>query len=194
MRTRGWMLVACLVATASPAVATTTWLGVNGGVAVPTGDFGDDANLGFTFGGSVDVRITETSSVGGEIGYAPFSGSDELESALSSLTGEVVDASLSAIPITATARLWIPSSGTVAPFLRFGVGAYLLRTTIEGETFEVDDSETAVGVNLGGGVAFETGENMMLGTDALYHYISTEGGAANLFTLRAVLFFELGGE
>jgi opacity protein-like surface antigen len=82
----------------------------------------------------------------------------------------------------------------MTPFLRAGLGAYLLKTKVEGETFEGDDDETDLGFNIGGGLLIHSSSNMAIGGDLLYHYIATEDEATNLFTLRAVLMFGVGGE
>jgi opacity protein-like surface antigen len=192
VRLKAWLLVAGL-ACAVPAHAATTYFGINGGLALPVGDFGDAANTGFTLGASLDIPVNDMWWLGGEVGWAGFGGSDDLEDALSILAGEDVDVSFRAIPIIATARLMIPTQGTVAPFVRGGLGAYMFTAELEGETFEDDDSETDLGFNLGGGFLARTGGSMMWGADLIYHYIATEDESTNVLTVRGLLLFGTGG-
>lgn len=193
MKLSGWIVIAALAASAGPAAASSTWIGVNGGVGLPLGDFADLADTGFQIGGSAEVEVSPMWSVGGEIGFMSFGGDSDVEDVLSFFYGESVDVSFRLIPITAIARLNFPTESNVQPFLRGGVGAYMGTSKIDGQSFSDDESSTDIGFNLGGGMTVASSGNVRFGGDVIYHYIATEDTATNLFTLRFLVLFGAGG-
>lgn len=186
--------VLALTVSATPSFASgPTWLGVNAGVNVPTGDFGDFASLGFFGGATGTMMINEQFGVGGDINFHSFGVSDDYEELLAALAGEPVDVSLSAVQITPHAKYFFGSGSDFTPYAKFGVGIYNLRAKVESASVgSSDDSESKLGFNLGVGGMIKASETMAYGVELLYHTIMTDDESSSLFTIGGVLNFGFG--
>jgi opacity protein-like surface antigen len=202
-------------ATAAPAAAQaaselrTVRFGVQGGLAMPTGEDADFLDTGFSVGGTIDWRLVNRPfGLRFDVGYQRLGLSDDFEAV-------EVDGSASVLSGTGAVVLSIPTAGAVRPYLLGGAGAYHMRVSLDipdvfgGCDFDGDDaverradaaaprasrvggaatgaarvtcaeSETKFGLHAGAGLAFPLG-----GIDGYvegrFHSIFTEDGNTNV--------------
>ncbi len=202
---RSVTLVAALLAMAAPAAhgasAKTVMFNVNGGVSLPTGDFGDanlfDAKTGFQVGGSVDYMVTEMIAIGVDGSYnrnksgregdvLDLGGGD---------TGKVDKDKFTTIQFGAHAKWMFPvQGGPIGPYALIGLGAYNGKeeftetTTTIGGTPTTSSGEfkydTRFGGKLGLGAVYKATEQVGIGIEGDYNFISEDkaktGGTSSL--------------
>lgn len=138
--------------------ARTVRFGVQGGLSMPTGDFGDVAEMGFLIGGMMDIRpATLPVDFRIDLAYNRWGLDDG---------GLDLDGSFSGLSLGGNVVVAIPTEGTVGPYVLGGLGMY--RTTIEVE--DEDESETDLGMQLGGGLNFRL-SGFETFVEARYHKI-----------------------
>jgi len=137
--------VLTVVVAAAPASAQddtgprTIRIGAAAGLAMPMGDFGDVAEMGFNVTGTVDAQPAALPvGVRVDVMYNRFGLED-------------VDGNSSILAGLLNAVLSFGTQTSAQPYLIGGVGVYRAAFDIDGGD---DDSETAFGVGLGGGVRF----------------------------------------
>jgi outer membrane protein W len=183
--------------------------GVNGGVVVPTGDFGDFAEMGFQGGVYGDYMVNEQFGVGLGVGYVTVDAKDEYLDgwkALAELAGVVdytVDICTSIIPVTLHGK-WFPpmKDSKVAPYVVAGGGMYMMTSkwdetgTLEGEDIgsSHDETETKAGIFGGAGVDFKASPQVKVGVFATMHDIFTDGTSTMYFNAGVNVGFGLGGK
>lgn len=180
--------IACLAFAAGAARAETNWVGLHGGAALPTGDFGDFASTGFDIGASGTWMFQPTWGVGVDVGYFMWGGKDEPAG---------VDASANAIQATGHFLFMVPSESTMKPWLKAGVGIYNIGGKVEGAGpgFDFDDSEANFGFNIGGGVNLSNSPTMSYGIGAAFHSVA-EGDLfdnTQFITINLNVMFGVGG-
>jgi len=139
--------LALSAAVAAPASAQATEdlrtvrFGVQGGLSMPMGDFGDVAGTGFTIGGLADFRPASLPfGIRFNVDYSNW-GVDE----------DLGDGSFNMISGTAAAMFTVPTTGGISPYVLGGIGMYSLGCS------EDCDRESEFGFNLGGGLNFNLG-------------------------------------
>ena len=143
------LLVVVLMFVASPVLlAQDVSFGVNGELAMPTGDIGDTSSIGFGVSGQVEYPFSGQLIGVGNIGFLYFGEKDN-----SGLT-------MSVIPIKAGAKYMFDEAGT--GFYGIGqLGMYLWSWKVEyelfGETISADGNESEFGFAFGGGYLFDSG-------------------------------------
>ena len=123
--------------------------GVQAGLSMPTGDFGDGANMGFLVGGTLDLRPAALPVYfRADLAYQRWGLDDE------AFGGLDVDGNASQISLAGNVVFPFPTEGMARPYVLGGLGIY--RSTISAEFLgeEQDESETDLGFQLGGGVQF----------------------------------------
>jgi hypothetical protein len=168
MRIKAAVLAVTLCMFAGSAYAGSTWIGGNGGVGLPTGDYGDMAATGWHLGGTAMRQVNENWGFGGELGYHSWGGSN-----LVNVGGDKWN--FSAVQATGQARFMIPSSGNVKPYLSAGVGMYSFGAKLTSASGNMDTSESDMGFNFGAGMNFMSKGNSTWGFDGSYHVINTSG-------------------
>jgi opacity protein-like surface antigen len=117
----------------------TVRVGVAAGLAMPMGDFGDFADMGFNVTGTVDAQPAALPvGVRLDVMYNRFGLSD-------------VDGNASILAGLLNAVLSFGTQTSAQPYFIGGVGLYRAAFDIDNVG---DDSETAFGIGLGGGVRF----------------------------------------
>ncbi len=182
------LLAAVLVTSASAAHAGDMTFGLNGGVAVPMGDFGDAFKLGFGGGVYADYWIKPTYAFGADINGSFFSAKDDQLDALKTAFPAYPDPSAKANLINFGVHgLWAPSmeGASMKPYITYGVGMYHIASKIEDSDPSVnfDDSENKIGINGGAGVDFAASEMMTVGVGAKFHHVLTEDEATQFITV-----------
>ena len=189
----------------------------NGGLGLPLGDlagegeFGDlkrgSAKTGFGFGGTLEFFVTDFISVGGNFTYRSFGMKTEdwdeelvaqLESELQwDLPGATATAAIDAkhqiLSFGVFGKGIMPTSGPVAPYLKFGLGMGKLKSPhdlsgsifYEGSKFDYDgsidrDVDVKIYGELGGGILFELSENVAVTGELLFTHLMTDGADADV--------------
>ena len=186
------MVLASTVAlfAAGVAQAAPGWVGVTGGIGVPTGDFGDAAESGFNGGVTGTWGLNKMFGIGADVVYHQFKGKDLP-------AGD----ELTVTPLQATAHVcWMPElAGSKAmPYLTAGAGVYATKVKYEAGTTSgfasSDTTLTKFGFNVGGGVSWKVNDKFAPGIEAKYHNISTEGTSTSFFTVAITLLWSAWGK
>lgn len=139
-------------------------LGVNGGAAIPTGDFGDDFDLGWGGNALFVYHISPNADLTASAGYLTWSGKDSL------------DVTFSSIPVMIGARYLFGKE----KFFGYGsaeLGVHFTTLDLpevdlgEGEVFGGSESNTYFGWALGAGVLYKINEKIDLDLSAKYNMI-----------------------
>ena len=165
------------------------WLGVNGGIGLPFGDFAHKATSGFNLGLTGDYLVYENLAVGGELSWHSFGGNDNLEKDLSAKLRTSADLKISVVPATVHAKYFLPAGQTVTPFVKGALGLYNYKERTEYGTNNTEHSSTRIGFQVGGGANFKSVTSMLYGFDFMYLYIATEDKATNMLVVRGQLMF-----
>jgi opacity protein-like surface antigen len=129
--------------------------GVQGGVSMPTGDFGDLANMGFIVGGLLDVKPASM----------PVGFRFNVDYQRWGVDSEIADGNFSSMSGTGAVMFTVPTTGGISPYLLGGVGMY--RFDCSGDDLECE-AENEFGFNLGGGLNFGLG-TLDTGVEVRYH-------------------------
>lgn len=168
-------LAAVILLAPGAARAQSFTFGLTGGVAAPTGDFGDVYKNGFMGGAFGDFWMNNNLGIGLDVLYSK----NDAESGFG-------DRSLTLIPITAHAKLaFTPQSAMVTPWVQGGAGMYNLSSKVETITGSSTSSDTKFGFHFGGGLDFRTMPTFGVGLAAMYHIVPdglASGTSANWFT------------
>jgi opacity protein-like surface antigen len=186
------LLLSLIVVTGAFAAGAMTF-GVDGGVAMPMGTFGDYFKMGFMGGAFGEYGINEQFAIGVGADYVKVGVKDEykslLEAEASDLAGEAVtvDVTESLIPITAYVK-WTPpmKDSKVSPYVEVGGGYYMMKgeikASVAGASINASDTTNKPGFFGGAGVDYKASPQVKVGVFAKYHDILTEGDSAQLFT------------
>jgi outer membrane protein W len=156
---------------------------IGGGLelALPMGDFGDAANMGFGFTLAGQYGFRPNIDFMAQLGYIMWSGKDAFE-----------DYDWSAIPIQFGAKYFFAPSGN-----RFYVGGlagfhmFKVKADYNHPVFghvEVSDSEAEFGLAPMGGYEMAVGQNMVLDLSARYQFVSDD---LSYFGARVGLLYKL---
>jgi opacity protein-like surface antigen len=140
----GLTLVAAVAAPASAQMnddLRTVRFGVQGGLSMPMGDFGDVANSGYIIGGLLDLRPANLPfGVRFNVDYQSWGSDLDIDSNM--LSG------------TAAAMFTVPTTGGISPYVLGGIGMY--RADCDNDEL-CPEAETEFGLNVGGGLNFNLG-------------------------------------
>ncbi len=177
-------LTLMLVAPPAHAAQGDWMIGLNGGTAIPMGDFKDGAKLGFMGGVGVGYAVTEVVSVGVDGSFIMNDGSDLLNTFLTDYatfiegTPTTVTGKTSMIQGGAHAKYMFPMSGEskISPYAVVGLGVYNLKAKTESSnaSWAGDASESKFGGRGGLGLSYKASENVGVGVEGTFHYISTD--------------------
>ena len=154
--------------------------GVDGGIAMPMGDFGDEYGMGYTAGVFGDYGINEQFAIGIAADYIVPSLKDEFK-----VSG--IDIKTTIIPVVLQAK-WTPpmKDSKVAPYIMAGGGIYMMQVKagekVGGVEVSVSANENKPGFFGGVGVDFKASPQVKLGVFGKYHDILTEGTSTALIT------------
>jgi len=177
----------------APAHAGGLSFGVNGGMGMPTSDYGQAFKLGWGGGVTADYGLMPMIGLGADLGYQANSAKDEINAAASAAAGYPVTISTSAFNYGVHGTL-TPPMVMVHPFLQVGVGAYSTSLKVEGGGATTSGSSTKFGYNVGGGMSFTVAPTMTLGVSATYNVISAKdelGFNPTWFGVRTGLTFKI---
>ena len=197
------LAAALIVLAAAPvhALARTVTINLNGGVSLPTGDFKSTdflyAKSGFQFGGGVDYMITEKLAVGVDGSFNKNKHGDEGVTIVSGGDTYTLDKDrFTTIQFGAHAKWMFPmQGGPISPYALLGLGAYNLKEAWT-ETFTVGGTATTssgdykfgtkFGGKLGLGAMFKATEQVGIGLEGEYNFVSQDKADAGMSSLQFV--------
>ncbi|MEW5701299.1 MAG: outer membrane beta-barrel protein [Candidatus Zixiibacteriota bacterium] len=168
-------------------------VGPGAGAAIPMGDFGDAADIGFGFGGVGDYMLTPNLAVGADFMYNMLGAKVEED-----LEDVSVD-DFKLLQITGHAKYFFGQDGAkMTPYLFGGAGFYNMKGGVSVDIGDIDldvsASSTEFGVNGGAGMLFKAGEKMKVGVQGAFHNVMTEGDATQYISAGAFLLFTFGAQ
>lgn len=170
-------------------------LGGGIGLSMPTGDGSEYWKAGFIINGEYFKKFSDNIFIGGRAAWNRWTpDEDELLADVGNLGGVSVDISGSAsvIELIPSARYYLTTNqGEQLQFFgQAGLGLFIIsldakvKASYMGQSFDmgIDDSDSNLGINLGGGAIFDLG-NMKLSICPLYNIIFTSGESTSYFTV-----------
>jgi opacity protein-like surface antigen len=153
------------------------------GATVPLGDFSDGANLGWHLGGLIEYKPASVPvNLRGEITYHRNGLKDDFFSDEDPNIGNVDGtASMLAFVGNAIIPFGDPAS-TARPYAIGGLGLYRLKVAGDFGSFDISDTQTKFGLNVGGGFTFNL-SGFETFVEARYHSIFTEDGNTSMIPI-----------
>ncbi len=158
-------------------------LSVQGGIAIPTGDFGDAAGMGFGGSTTFMYEVSPMLHITGSIGYSTWGPKEDLPAGF--------DYSFSSIPVLVGAR-YVLGKGNFLPYISAELGMHFLSSTVKSPFFgDQSDSEAKFGFAPGAGFFFAFNPKTMLDVSLKYNIITTEGSSTSYLGINAGVAFAL---
>jgi opacity protein-like surface antigen len=145
--------------------------GVQGGITLPMGEYGDVAETGFNVGGYLQWRpANQVFGVRGELQYHRTDIKDEvLDDFSPDATGNFSLLYFGVAPVLEVAP---PESG-IGWYILAGVGMYQVKTSVTETGIDVSTSESEIGFNAGAGLRFRFG-SATLYVETRYHGVRVD--------------------
>jgi opacity protein-like surface antigen len=153
-------------------------VGLQAGVAVPLGDFGDGYKTGFGGQGTFAYHLNPMFDVTASVGYLTWSGKD-------------ADYKFSSVPVLAGVRYYF-GKDNFNPYLAGELGIHFV--TFDVPTIVIpgygtigggSESKSYFGFGAGAGFLYKMGPNLDLDVNAKYNSISTEGSSSSYISIMA---------
>lgn len=161
-------------------------ISVQGGVFLPTGDFGDAAGTGFGGTGTFLYDLSPMFQVTGSVGYATWGSKEDLPAGW--------EYSFSSIPVQVGLR-YAFGKGNFLPYVAAETGIHFLSSKVTyeyfGQTFTSDDSESKFGFAPGAGFLYNFNPKTGLDVTLKYNMIFTEGSTTTYLGINAGVAFAL---
>jgi opacity protein-like surface antigen len=144
-------------------------LGFNGGAAIPTGDFGDDFDMGWGGNALFIYHISPNADFTGSAGYLFWNAKDAED-------GTAINVTFSSIPVLIGAR-YLFGKEKIFGYGSAELGAHFTTLDLpevdlgEGEVFGGSESNTYFGWALGAGLLYKINEKLDLDFSAKYNMI-----------------------
>jgi len=167
-------------------------LEISGGAGLnsPLGEYGDQAELGYSLAGGLGYRVIPWLSVGFELGYNGNKAPDEFTQAV----GPDIEMSTSIFSYSGVAKLIYPV-GRHGVFAKGSIGNYRGSAKVTTPLGEVSVNNTDLGYGFGGGFNFAGAKNSAFFVDVTYHTIAFDGADSNTnyvtFNVGATFMFDL---
>ena len=153
-------------------------VGVQAGVAIPMGDFGDGYKMGFGGTGTFAYHVNPMLDVTGSVGYLTWSGKD-------------ADFKFNSIPVLAGVRYYF-GQGKFHPYVAGELGMHF--TTVDVPTYTIPGfgtfgggsaSDSFFGFGAGAGFLYQLGPKLDLDVNAKFSSISSSGSASSYVNIMA---------
>ena len=172
---------ALLMLGAGAASAGSNYVGLTGGMGIPTGDYSNAASTGYQFGATGTHYVNDMWGFGGDLAYHGWGASSDMKDALElAYPGEDAKLNFTALQATAHATMSFQNSGNVRPYAQFGLGLYNIGAKFSSTSGDATDSQSKLGYNIGAGMNFLTSSNMQWGLSGAYHIIPVDSGDSNI--------------
>ncbi|MBI5710336.1 MAG: porin family protein [Candidatus Eisenbacteria bacterium] len=158
-------LLACLLVVPVGHAAKGDFIfGLQGGLSVPTGDYGDSLKSGFMGGVYGDYMVHEMFAIGVDASYNKNDGK-ELPA------GDEVKSTI--VQFGAHGK-WVPDmkDAPVSPFVQLGAGLYNVKREMTVSSVPSDTTVNKFGFNLGAGLDYKATPQVSVGVFGNYHNIS----------------------
>jgi len=145
-------------------------LGLDLGPNIPVGDFGDVAETGLGFKIVFKYFFNDNVAFMANIGYSSFEWEENYWFGRGWGRGD--DFRFNIVPINLNVEYHF-GGNPLKPYLSGGLGIYALSINNDNDNWDDDDryQSTEVGLNLGGGLAYEIGNNLDLTADLKFHLV-----------------------
>ncbi len=196
MKCLALLLGAALVAQVSVAQAGSPHsLGMNVGLAMPTGDVSDVVGAGYVVGGTYEYRAHPAWSVGATVDYFALGEKSTSSTILGSTRTVKVKAPGGQAIVFG--RYYFPMQGTpVAPYVSFAIEktriGFKSTVTYRGSSVSSEDKQDKPGFGIGLGATRKLDDRITGGVDFAFHQIQTDNEATHLLTLTIGVTFGLG--
>ncbi len=157
-------LLACLlVVPMADAAKGDFTFGLQGGLSVPTGDYGKDTKSGFVGGVYGDYMVHEMFAVGVDASYNKHDGKD---------LPAGVEATNTIMQFGAHGK-WMPQmqDSPVSPFVQVGGGFYNSKAEVTVGSVSADATVNKFGFNLGAGLDYKATPQVNVGVFGNYHNV-----------------------
>lgn len=152
-------------------------LGGDLGATVPLGDFSNGADLGFHLGGLIEYKPQSMPvNLRGEMTYHR----NGLKSDYFSEPGfGSIDGNFSMFNVLGNAVMpFGNTASTTRPYAIAGLGVYRLKASAEFDGLDISDTQTKLGLNVGGGFSFHL-SGFETFVEARFHSVFTESSNTN---------------
>ena len=153
-------------------------VGVQGGIALPMGDFGDGYKMGFGGTGTFAYHVNPMLDVTASAGYLTWSGKD-------------ADFTFSSIPVLVGARYYF-GQGKFHPYVAGELGMHFVSFEIPSYTIPGfgtfgggSVSESYFGFGAGAGFLYQLSPKLDLDVNAKFSSISSEGSSSSYINIMA---------
>lgn len=152
-------------------------VGIQAGIALPMGDFGDGFDMGFGGTGTFAYHINPMLDVTGSFGYLTWSAKEG-------------DASFSSIPVLVGARYYF-GKDKLNPYVAGELGIHFStidvpEVVIPGfGTIGGSESSSDFGFGVGAGILYQLSPKLDLDVNAKFNSISGDGGSSNYISIMA---------
>ena len=149
------------------------------GATLPLGDFGDAADVGFHFGGLIEYKPAAfPTTLRGEITYHRLGIKGDVFDEIGDVDGNW---SMLTFIGNAVFPFGDPAS-TARPYGIGGLGLYRLKASGDIDGFDISDTQTKFGLNVGGGFTFNL-SGFETFVEARFHSVFTEDSNTNFIPL-----------
>lgn len=187
--------VALLTAVAGTANAGSDFIGLSGGLGMPTGDYSNAAANGWQIGATGNHMLNDQWGIGGDLAYHAWGGSKDANAAAELAFGPGSKFNWSAIQATAHAVMAFPTQSNVKPYATAGLGLYNMGLKFTSPSGNVSTTKAEFGFNVGAGMNFITSSNMRWGVQGTYHIVPAKndlGADVNFFQVGLNVLWGLG--
>ncbi|WP_411279008.1 outer membrane beta-barrel protein [Gemmatimonas sp.] len=127
------------------AQASAVGFGISGGLSVPTGDFGDAVDAGYSIAGHVFLKPASMKSLRfrGDVSFDSYAYKGN------------IDGDARVLGFIGNALLDLSTNGGVKPYVLGGLGAFNTKASTKVGSVNVSSSDTNVGIQIGGGLNFQ---------------------------------------
>ena len=153
------------------------------GATIPLGDFSDGADLGFHLGGLVEYKPQAVPvNLRGEITYHRNGLKSDFFAGEDPVFGDI-DGNFSMLNFIGNAVFpFGDAASTARPYAIGGLGIYRLKASAEFSGLDISDTNTKLGLNLGGGFTFHL-SGFETFVEARFHSVFTEEKNTNFLPI-----------
>ncbi len=170
------VLLALSLSAAAASASPGEWIGgVQGGVHIPSSDYGDRAKAGWVGGALLDYMLSDMVAVGAQVDFNSTKAKDEYVNAVNVLIApdHVDDIKLTILNYGVHGNLYFMREGIVRPYVAATVGAYTSKIKTSGGTASGStDNRTVMGFGGGVGIKFQSpGNPVGFGIEGTYQKV-----------------------
>jgi outer membrane protein W len=196
MKLRVLLLTTALITFAAVAHGDTRHsIGVNAGLAMPTGDLSDAVGMGYVLGAAYEYRINPQFGVGLDVDYFSLGAKSTSTTYLGST--RTVKQQVPGGQAILFGRYYVPLKGSsFAPYVTLALEkvriGFKSTVTYHGTSVTTEDKQDKPGFGIGVGATRPLNQQLTGGLELGLHQIQTTGESTNLVTLAVSCSYKLG--